>query len=86
MWNRPPLEIAHITMSTYNMATLRVTLSMDVVENKLIEEYLVLYFRDALLHGNDMRSVKCMIEEMNPNYKVFVDTHPPTNEQQDGTE
>jgi len=47
---------------------------MDVVENTIAEGYSVVCFQDVLFHGKDFRSVKRVIEGLNPNDKVFVDT------------
>ncbi len=61
------------TVSTHNLGPIGISLSMDVVEDTLALGTYVSCMQDVLLHGQNLRSVKRSITDLNPNYQIFSD-------------
>ena len=62
-----------VTVSTHNLGPIGISLSMDVVEDTLALGTYVSCMQDVLLHGQNLRSVKRSIADLNPNYQIFSD-------------
>jgi hypothetical protein len=61
------------TVSTHNLGPIGISLSMDVVEDTLSLGTYVSCMQDVFLHGQNLRSVKRSITDLNPNYQIFSD-------------
>jgi hypothetical protein len=61
------------TVSTHNLGPIGISLSMDVVEDTLALGTYVTCMQNVLLHGQNLRSVKRSITDLNPNYQIFSD-------------
>ena len=61
------------TVSTHNLGPIGISLSMDVVEDTLAMGTYVSCMQDVLLHGQNLRSVKRSIADLNPNYQIYSD-------------
>jgi hypothetical protein len=61
------------TVSTHNLRPIGISLSMDVVEDTVALGTYVSCMQDVLLYGQNLRSVKRSITDLNPNYQIFSD-------------
>ena len=62
-----------VTVTTQNLGPIDISLSMDVVDDTLDLGPYVSCMQDVFLHGQNLRSVKRSITDLNPNYQMFSD-------------
>jgi hypothetical protein len=62
-----------ITVTTQNLGPSGIFRAMHVITDTLAMGPLVSYFQDILIHGQDIRSVRKSIGDINPDYQVFSD-------------
>ena len=62
-----------VTVSTQNLGPIGIGLSMDAVADTLALGTYVSCMQDVLLHGQNLRSVKRSISDLNPQYQIFAD-------------
>ncbi len=63
-----------ITVTTQNLRQSGIFRSMHAITDTLVMGPLVSSFQDILIHGQDIRSVRKSIGDINPDYQVFSDT------------
>ena len=65
---------AKISATTHNLGPSGISVSMDVIADTLAMGPYIACFQDILIHGQNTRGVKRAIEEINPNYHIFLAT------------
>jgi hypothetical protein len=63
-----------ITVRTQNLGPSGIFRAMHVITDTLSMGPLISYFQDILIHGQDIRSLRKSIGDINPDYQVFSDT------------
>jgi hypothetical protein len=63
-----------ITVTTQNLGPSGIFRAMHAIADTLAMGPLVSCFQDVLIHGQDIRSVRKSIGDINPDYQVFSDT------------
>ena len=63
-----------ITVTTQNLGPSGIFRAMHAIADTLAMGPLVSCFQDILIHGQDIRSVRKSIGDINPDYQVFSDT------------
>ncbi len=63
-----------ITVTTQNLGPAGIFRSIHAITDTLVMGPLISCFQDILIHGQDIRSVRKSIGDINPDYQVFSDT------------